>query len=76
MYYIGQSNTANLYDAAGSILVIMLWVFYASLIFLLGAVITARIVSKKADKGLQPASYAVKVENVEVEVEQGEETAD
>lgn len=75
-YYIGQSNTASLYDAAGSILVIMLWVFYASLIFLLGAVITAQSVSKDSSKGLQPASYAVKVKQVEVEMEQGEETTE
>jgi membrane protein len=75
-YYIGQSSTASLYDAAGSILVIMLWVFYASLIFLLGAVITARSVDESSYEGLQPADYAVKVENVEVEVEQGKETSD
>lgn len=75
-YYIGQSNTASLYDAAGSILVIMLWVFYASLIFLLGAVITAQSVSKDSIEGLQPASYAVKVKQVEVEMEQGEETVE
>lgn len=75
-YYIGQSNTANLYDAAGSILVIMLWVFYASLIFLLGAVITARSVSREAENGLEPSSYAVKVKNVEMEIEQGEDTVE
>lgn len=72
-YYIGQSQTANLYDAAGSILVIMLWVFYASLIFLLGAVITANYVEDSTRKGIEPVSYAVKVEEKEIEVEQGAE---
>lgn len=38
---IGSSDVANLYDAAGSILVLMMWVFYASAIFLFGALVTA-----------------------------------
>jgi len=37
-YIIGQSDAASYYDAAGSILVLMLWVYYASAIFLFGAV--------------------------------------
>jgi membrane protein len=39
-YLIGSNEIANLYDAAGSILVLMLWVFYASAIFFLGASFT------------------------------------
>jgi membrane protein len=73
-YYIGQSETANLYDAAGSILVIMLWVFYASLIFLFGAVITAIYVEQYSFEGIEPADYAVKVEEKEIEVEKGCDT--
>ena len=73
-YYIGQSQTANLYEAAGSILVIMLWVFYASLIFLFGAVITAIYVEQRSRQGIEPADYAVKVEEQEVEVEKGNDT--
>ncbi len=37
---IGNSEAANLYDAAGSILVLMLWVYYAATIFLFGATFT------------------------------------
>jgi len=37
---IGQSNAADLYDAAGSILVLMLWVYYASALVLFGAIFT------------------------------------
>lgn len=39
-FYIGKSNVAGLYDAAGSIMVIMVWIFFASLIILFGAVFT------------------------------------
>jgi len=48
--YIGNSEVADLYDAAGSILVIMLWVYYAMAIFLFGATFTftrARLLNKK-----------------------------
>jgi membrane protein len=40
-FFIGRSEVADLYDAAGSILVLMLWVYYASTIFLFGAVVTS-----------------------------------
>ncbi len=35
--FIGKSQVANLYDAAGGLLVLMLWVYYTSAIFLFGA---------------------------------------
>ena len=34
---VGRSQAADLYAAAGSVLVLMLWVYYASAIFLFGA---------------------------------------
>jgi membrane protein len=37
---IGNSSAAGLYEAAGSILVLMLWVYYGSAIFLFGASFT------------------------------------
>jgi membrane protein len=38
--FISNSTVADLYDAAGSILVLMLWVYYSSAILLLGATFT------------------------------------
>jgi len=38
--FIGNSQTANFYDATGSILVLMLWIYYSSAIFLFGAIFT------------------------------------
>lgn len=40
-FVVGQSQIASLYDAAGSVLVFMLWVYYASGIMLFGACVTA-----------------------------------
>lgn len=36
--FIGNSEAANFYDATGSILVLMLWIYYSSAIFLFGAI--------------------------------------
>jgi len=39
-FFIANSQVANFYEAAGSILVLMLWVFYTSAIFYFGANVT------------------------------------
>ena len=39
-FFISNSTVADLYDAAGSILVMMLWVYYSAAILLLGATFT------------------------------------
>ena len=39
-FFISNSTVPDLYDAAGSILVMMLWVYYSSAILLLGATFT------------------------------------
>jgi len=38
--YIGQSDLASSFGAAGALIVLLVWIFYASLIFLLGAEFT------------------------------------
>jgi len=38
--FIGKSQAANFYGAAGGLLVLMLWIYYISIIFLTGAIIT------------------------------------
>lgn len=65
-FYIGNSNVAGLYDAAGSVMVIMVWVFYASLIVMYGAVFTFTYKKVKGEK-IKAAEYAVKVEYKEIE---------
>lgn len=38
--YIGQSNVASTYGAAGALVVLLLWIYYTSQVFLLGAEFT------------------------------------
>ncbi len=69
-FYIGSSSAANLYDAAGSVLVIMLWVYYASAIFLFGATFTF-VRATKLNGQVKPEDYAVRVKKTEINIEQG-----
>jgi membrane protein len=48
--FIGNSQAASFYDAAGGILVLMLWIYYSSAIFLFGAIFThsrAKLLNEK-----------------------------
>ncbi|SEM99559.1 membrane protein [Nitrosomonas marina] len=64
--YISNSNVANLYQAAGSIMIIMVWVYYASVIFLFGAAFTYCF-NENAGLNMPANKYAVKVVNQNLE---------
>jgi membrane protein len=55
--YLGSSGVASAYGAAGSLITVLLWVFYSSLIFLLGAEFTQAYASTYGS-GVAPAPYA------------------
>ena len=59
--FLGNSNIGLMYGAAGSLVVILLWVFYSSLIFFFGAEITQQYANLYA-KDIVPKKYAVKIE--------------
>lgn len=48
--YIQQSNLSSLYGAAASLVIIMLWVYYSSLILFLGAAFTHTLYRKNLEK--------------------------
>ncbi len=55
--YLGQSSTATAYGAAGSILVVLLWVYYSSQIVLIGAEFT-RLYAQRTRGRVAPSSFA------------------
>lgn len=69
-YYMKNFADLSTYGAAGSIIVILLWVYYTSIILYLGAEFTQVYVNKKGDK-IEPYNYAVRVENKTIEIEEG-----
>lgn len=55
--YIGHSATASAYGAAGSVLVLLLWVYYTSQIVLIGAQFT-RLYAERVRGPVSPSSFA------------------
>ena len=59
--FLGNANVGIMYGAAGSLFVILLWVFYSSIIFFFGAEITQQY-AEFYRHGIQPKDYAVAIE--------------
>ncbi len=58
---LGSTNIDAMYGAAGSLVVILLWVFYSSLIFFFGAEITQQY-AEMYSLDIKPKDYAVRIE--------------
>ena len=69
-YYLGDTNPGNAYGAAGSLAVVLIWVYYTSMVVLFGAVVT-RIWAERYGRGVRPERGAVEFIEVEREVERG-----
>jgi membrane protein len=64
--YLGQNRMTSAYGAAGSIIVVLLWVYYSAVILYFGAVFT-RAYAMQTGSNIYPNNYAVWVEQVEVQ---------
>lgn len=64
--YLGNSSFNTAYGAAGSLVIILVWVYYSALIFLFGAELTY-IYTKEVGSGIEPYANAVRVETIEIE---------
>jgi membrane protein len=58
--YLGHSSATSTYGAAGSLITILLWVYYSSLIFFLGAEFT-QVYATEHGSGVAPAKNAVPI---------------
>jgi membrane protein len=66
-YYLGSSNIATIYGAAGSIMIIMVWVYYSSIILYLGAEFT-KVYAKLHGGKIYPNEYAIWIKTEEKQV--------
>lgn len=55
--YLGRSSVTSIYGAAGSLITVLLWVYYSSLIFFLGAEFT-QVYASRYGFGVAPAENA------------------
>ena len=65
-FYLGTKNIGNTYGAAGSIIIVLLWVYYSAIILYFGAAFTKNYAQFK-DRRIYPNDYAVWIEFVEKE---------
>jgi membrane protein len=56
-FYIGQTTVASSFGAAGSVVVFMIWVYYAALILLFGAQITQAVAVERG-AAVVPSEHA------------------
>lgn len=55
--YLGQASIGSVFGAAGSVVVFMVWVYYAALIFFFGAEITRAVAAYRGER-LRPSEHA------------------
>lgn len=55
--YLGQASIGSVFGAAGSVVVFMVWVYYAALIFFFGAE-TTRVVARYRGERVRPSEHA------------------
>jgi membrane protein len=58
--YLGKAAVGSSYGAAGSIIVLVVWVYYATQIFLFGAEFT-QVRARRSGRGIRPSSNAVQL---------------
>jgi membrane protein len=59
-FYLGKSNPGEAYGAAGSLAVLLLWVYYSAIILLFGAEFTETWAERRGE-GVEPEPGAVRV---------------
>jgi len=67
-FYIGSSNVGSTYGAAGSLIILLLWTYYSSIILYFGAEFTKAYAVAYGSE-IHPSHYAVTTKEVEIETE-------
>lgn len=65
-FYIGSSNIGSTYGTAGSLVVLLLWIYFSAIILYFGAEFT-KFYAIKFGTEIRPNGYAVMVQTVQVE---------
>jgi membrane protein len=60
--YLAKSAVSSTYGAAGSLVTVLLWVYYSSLVFFFGAEVT-RVYATQYGRGLKPTEIATPTRN-------------
>ena len=66
-FYLGSGGPGSAYGAAGSLITMLIWIYYAAQIVLFGAEFT-RVYAQERGRGIRPAKHAVRVDRKEIEL--------
>jgi membrane protein len=72
--YLGRASIASPYGAAGSLIVLVVWVYYAAQILLMGAEFT-QVYARRYGHEIEPSDHATRVETVRVVKDESQPTA-
>lgn len=67
-FYLGNSTVASIYGAAGSVVIILVWVYYSAIILYFGAEFT-KVYATRYGKKIIPNDYAVEIQKEIFEIE-------
>ncbi len=68
--YLGMGSVGSSYGAAGSLIVLLVWVYYSAQILLFGAEFT-QVYANRFGQHVSPSEHAIAVDTVETVVEEG-----
>lgn len=68
-FYLGTSTVATAYGAAGSVVIILVWVYYSAIILYFGAEFT-KVYATMYGKSIVPNGYAVTIQKEVFEIEE------
>ncbi|MBO3270185.1 YihY/virulence factor BrkB family protein [Hymenobacter defluvii] len=74
-FYISNFDPGSAYGAAGSIIVLLVWIYYSSLIIFFGAEFTQEYAAAYGQR-VQPKAHAVRIETREVPFHKTEDSID
>lgn len=66
-FYLGSTDIGSAYGAAGSVVIILVWVYYSATILFFGAEFT-QLYAQRFGTAIEPTDYAVFIENRVVEI--------
>lgn len=68
-FYLGNSTIASVYGAAGSVIIILVWVYYSAIILYFGAEFT-KVYAKSYGGKIAPNEYSVEIKKAIFEIKQ------
>ncbi|TDD97449.1 YihY/virulence factor BrkB family protein [Flavobacterium cellulosilyticum] len=67
-FYLGSSSISSVYGAAGSVIIILVWVYYSAIILYFGAEFT-KVYAENFGGGIHPNNYSVEIKKQIIEID-------